>query len=166
MKKLPHLFIAFIFIVFSSFIVHKFYVSIYQINYVEKSKMLQITARIFADDLNTVLQKKYNVKTKIGETTETEADVLLLKKYLVENFLIKINNKVQTINFKSKEMESNVVICYFTVVSFPKIKAIEIQNTALFDLNFEQQNIIQLTILGKKKSLLLTNENVKGLLII
>ena len=166
MKKTIYISVIFFIVLFSSFEAHKFYVSIYQINYAEKSKMLQITSRIFVDDLNAALQKKYNVKTNIGEPTETENDLILLKKYLSENLIIKVNSQVKTINFKSKEIESNVLICYLNIVSVSKIKSIEIQNTALLDLNNEQQNIMQINILGKKKSLLLTNENVKGLLIL
>ena len=166
MKKTIYISVIFFFVLFSSFEAHKFYVSIYQINYAEKSKMLQITSRIFLDDLNAILQKKYNVKTTIGEPTETENDLIILKKYLSENLIIKVNNQVKTINFKSREIESNVLICYLNIVSVSKIKSIEIQNTALLDLNNEQQNIMQINILGKKKSLLLTNENVKGLLIL
>ena len=164
MKKYFYLSFIIIVLTLSSFQLHKFYVSIYQIQYAEKTKMLQITSRIFVDDLNAVLQKKYQTKTNIGEASESENDLILLKKYMAENFSIKVNNQIKVINFLSKEIESNVVVCYYNVKSISKIKSIEIQNTALFDLNNEQQNIIQLTILGKKKNILLTNENVKGLL--
>ena len=164
MKKYFYLSFIIIVLTLSSFQLHKFYVSIYQIQYAEKTKMLQITSRIFVDDLNAVLQKKYQTKTNIGEASESENDLILLKKYMAENFSIKVNNQTKVINFLSKEIESNVVVCYYNVKSISKIKSIEIQNTTLFDLNNDQQNIIQLTILGKKKSILLTNENVKGLL--
>lgn len=164
MKKYFYFLIVLFIVTLSSFQLHKFYVSIYQIQYAEKTKMLQITSRIFVDDLNAVLQKKYQTKTNIGEASESENDLILLKKYMAENFSIKVNNQIKVINFLSKELESNVVVCYYNVKSISKIKSIEIQNTALFDLNNEQQNIIQLTISGKKKSILLTNENVKGLL--
>lgn len=163
MKKYISLSLLLVFAL-SSFAIHKFYVSIYQINYAEKSKMLQITARIFEDDLNAVLQKKYNKKTHIGLVNETEDDRDLLKKYFNENLSIKVNNQLKPITFVSNEAESNVVICYFKITSISKLKSIEIKNTALLDLNNEQQNIMQINILGKKKSLLLTNENVKGLL--
>jgi hypothetical protein len=165
MKK--SIFIAFIFVSFvslSSFSIHKFYVSIYQINYISEKKMLQITSRIFFDDLNDVLKKKYNKATSIGEKNESEEDIVLMKKYISDNFSIKINGQLKTINYISKELEGNVLICYYTVTAVSKIKSLEIQNTALFDLNEEQQNIIQTFIYEKKQSLLLTTENVKGLL--
>ena len=165
MKKLIVYTILFLAIIsLSSFSIHKFYVSIYQINYVPDKKMLQITSRIFIDDLNDILKLKYGQKTHIGETKETPEDLVLMKKYITDNFWIKINGQQKNIHYLSKELEGNVVICYYNVKEISKIKTFEIQNTTLFDLNSDQQNIIQTTIYGKKQSLLLTVDNVKGLL--
>ena len=76
------LLVAFTTLTSSSF--HKFYVSIYQINYVPKKKMLEITSRLFIDDLNEALEKKYNKKTFIGTNNEKPEDLVLMKKYMVE----------------------------------------------------------------------------------
>ena len=148
----------------NSFNIHKFYVSIYQINFVPEKKMLQITSRIFIDDLNTVLSRKYNTKTHVSEKNETQQDLDLMQKYILENFSIKINGQPKTINFKSKEVENNIIICYFNCRDINKVRTFEVQNTVLLDLNSEQQNIIQTTFYGKKSSLLLTSDNVKGML--
>ena len=163
MKKL--LLIPLLIIVFaglSSFGIHKFYMSIYQINFVPEKKMLQITTRIFTDDLNTALSKNFNQKTHISEENESENDLILMKKYLSEHFTIKVNGQPKNLTFLSKELDANVVICYFRINAIPKIKTLEIKNTALLDLNSDQQNIIQTTIYGKKESLLLTNNNFTG----
>ena len=163
-KKILNTFIGLFFLMLMSFGVHKFYVSIYQINYAPEKKMLQITSRIFIDDLNEILHKKYNKKTFIGESNEAPEDVVLMKKYILEHFSIKVNGQQKAINYLSKELEGNVVICYYNVKEISKIKTLEIQNTALFDLNSEQQNIIQTNFNGNKQSLLLTNDNIKGML--
>jgi hypothetical protein len=163
MKRITIL-LAIIFVLFSSFGIHKFYVSIYQINYVKEKKMIQITSRIFMDDLNSVLQKKFGRATHIGAANETPEDAILMEKYLLENFTIKVNGQQKTLIYLSKEMETNVVICYFKIKDISKIKSVEIQNRNLFELSDEQQNIIQANIFGTKQNLLLTPDNVKGLL--
>lgn len=152
------------FLILTSFSVHKFYVSIYQINHVPEKKMLQITSRIFMDDMNDVLFLNYKQKTHIGEKNESSEDVLLMKKYILDHFSIKVNGQQKTINYLSKEMEGNVIICYYNIKEVSKIKTLEIQNTVLLDLTSDQQNIIQTKINEKKQSLLLTNDNVKGVL--
>jgi hypothetical protein len=54
------------FLEFNLFGFHKFYVAVYQINFAPEKEMLQITSRVFADDLNKALEKKYNKKHYIG----------------------------------------------------------------------------------------------------
>lgn len=153
-----------LFFTLTSMVAHKFYVSIYQINFASEKKMLQITSRIFIDDLNNGLEQHCHKKTHIGEANETAEDVELMKKYLAENFSIKVNGQKKTINYRSKELEGNVVICYYSIKDIAKISSIEIHNSVLTDLNEEQQNIIQATINGKKQSLLLTADTVNGIL--
>ncbi|MES2811888.1 MAG: DUF6702 family protein [Bacteroidota bacterium] len=149
---------------FSSFAVHKFYVSIYQINYIQEKKMFQITSRIFVDDLNKTLLEKYNTKTFLGDKEESERDIELMKKYIFDNFTIKVNGKLQVIHFANKEMEGNVLICYYNVKDIAKIKTVEIQNSVLLEFNDEQQNIVHTNFFGNKKSFLFSGTNVKGLL--
>ena len=152
------------FLTLSSFGIHKFYVSIYQINYASEKKMLQITSRLFVDDVNAVLYKKYGKKTNLGEKNESQEDVNLMKKYILDNFSLKINGLLKPINYLSKEMEGNVIICYYNIKDIPKIKTLEVKNSALIELNSEQQNIIQSTIYGEKQSLLLTEGTLSGML--
>lgn len=144
--------------------VHKFYVSIYQINYVPQKKMIQITSRIFIDDMNNALEKKYHKKTFVGTDRETADDVVLMKKYLAEKFVLKLNGSAKPMNFLSKEVEANVIVSYFSIKEVSKINSLSIENSALLEVNEEQQNIIQANISGEKESLLLTSDNFKGVL--
>lgn len=165
-KIISVLVVIIMFLGFSAFEYHKFYVSIYQINFNQKDKRLEITSRIFIDDLNEVLNKKYNKKTSFSELKTNLEDLELLNKYLSEKFSIKVNDIVKPINYLSCETEANVLICYFNIKEISKIKSLEIKNTALYELNSEQQNIIQTTIYDKKKSLLLTSNNPKETVIV
>ncbi len=167
MRKKTSIFVLIAIVVgFSSFEYHKFYVSIYQINYNQKEKRLEITSRIFIDDLNEVLFKKYNQKTNFSDTNTSKEDIELMKKYFTENFSIKVNNIAKPLNYLSCETEANVLICYFNIKEISKIKTLELKNTALFELNSKQQNIIQTTIFNLKKSLLLTTTNSKELIML
>jgi hypothetical protein len=141
----------------SSFGVHKFYMAIYQINYAPEKKMLQITSRIFVDDLNKILAKKYNKKSFLGTDKETVESIDLLKKYLSENFTIKVNGQSKSINFLSKEMDGDVIVCYSIVKDISKINSLEIYNSVLIDCFAEQQNIVHVTAFGTKKSFLFTD---------
>lgn len=146
----------------SSFGLHKFYVSIYQVNYASEKKMLQVTSRIFIDDLNSALEKKFHQKFHLGAKEETPEEVAMMQKYIAGNFTIKVNGKQKPLDFRSKEMENNVLICYFRITDIPKITTLDITNKILFDFVTEQQNIIQTTVHGKKNTLLLTSDSPDG----
>ena len=164
-KKLVCCFIGILFISLSSFAFHKFYMGVFQVNYVTEKKMIQITSRIFIDDLNDGMEKKYRKKTSAGTEKETQEDVELLKKYLAENFSIKINGQLKPITFLSKEVEAgDVLVCYSRIKDIDKFKTIEISNTILVDWNAEQQNITHITAFGTKKSVLFTESSRKELL--
>lgn len=143
---------------------HKFYVGIHQINYASEKKMLQVTSRIFADDLNDALEKKHNKKFYLGTEKETPEEISLMESYLISNFSIQVNGKARPLNFLSKEIEGNVIVCYFNIREVSKINSLEIRNRILFDFLPEQQNMIQTTVYGNKNSLLLTFDKPSGML--
>ncbi|PZX93640.1 hypothetical protein DOS84_09525 [Flavobacterium aquariorum] len=148
----------------SSFGVHKFYMAIYQINYAPEKKMLQVTSRIFVDDLDKALEKKYNKKFFLGTDKETVESIDLLKKYLAENFTIKVNGQPKTMNFLSKEMDGDVLVCYLNIKDISKMNALEMYNSVLIDCFSEQQNIVHITAFGAKKSFLFTESSTKQVL--
>jgi len=163
-KTILYLFFGVFFLSLTSFGFHKFYVAVYQINYAPEKEMLQITSRIFADDLNKALEKKYNKKLYLGTDKESPEDVVLLKKYLSEHFTIKVNGQSRPANFLSKELEGDVLICYSSIKDIPKLKSLEVYNAILVDWDSEQQNIAHFTVLGTKQSFLFTASSTKRML--
>jgi hypothetical protein len=147
-----------------SFSAHKFYTAIYKIDFNASKKRLEITTRIFTEDLNVAVSKKYNRKSTIASDKETSEDIDFLKKYLSEKIILKINGKPKPIRFLSKEVEDNVLVCYFNCDDISKIKTFEITNSVLTEIFEEQQNIVQLNINSKKQTLLLSSETIKGML--
>lgn len=164
-KKWIYPLLGILFLSLSAFAFHKFYVGVYQVEYAAEKKMIQITSRIFIDDLNNALEKKYHKKTFVGTEKETQADVDLFKKYLAENFTIKINSQLKPITFLSKEVESgDVLVSYSRIKDVDKFKTLEISNTILVDWNGEQQNITHISAFGTKRSVLFTESSRKELL--
>ena len=165
MKKILLItFFGLLFLTTTSFAVHKFYVALYQVNYAPQKKMLQITARIFVDDLNASIGKKYTKKVNLGSEKETVEDLALLKKYLTEKFSIKVNGQPKSMVLLSKEMEGDVLICYLSIKEIPKINSIEIYNTIIVEGNSEQQNIMHFNVSGVKNTILFTESTSKGML--
>lgn len=143
----------------SAFEVHKFYMAIFQVNYVPEKKMVQITSRIFVDDLNLAIEKKYGKKVFLGSDKESSEDQQILKKYFTDNLMITINGEPQPVIFLSKELDGDILVCYSKIVSVAKLQSAEITNTMLTNWNSEQQNILHFNAFGKKETFLFTPSN-------
>jgi len=143
---------------------HKYYVSVTQIEYVKKQQSVQIISRIFLDDFEDVLQSRYDEKLFLGPQMETESANFYIERYLKTKMIIKINGEEKTLNYIGKQYENDIVVCYLEIEGVKNIDTFEIENTVLFDLYAEQQNIIRTKINSKNKSFILIKENDKGLL--
>ena len=138
--------------------------AIFQVNYAPEKKMLQITSRIFVDDLNLAIEKKYGKKVSLGSEKESADDQGVLKKYFSENLQIKVNGQSKPVVFLSKELDGDVLICYCRVTDVAKLHSAEITNTVLTQWNSEQQNILHFTAFGNKQTVLFTPSNKTELL--
>ena len=141
---------------------HRFYSAIFQINFEKSKKRVEITARIFTDDLNQTLKKIYKKEVKLGSKKESKDDIEILKKYLTSNIKFTINGKPTIFDFISKEEDNNISICYLKINNVSKITTLEVENSVLIELFPEQQNIIQFQNGDKKQSLLLSSEKIIG----
>lgn len=149
---------------FASFSIHKFYVSVTQINFVPEKKRLEITARFFIDDLNDALENKYKTKFYIGSEHENESQREQFLQYLSTHFLIKVNGKPKKILFVQKEVEDDVLIYYLKINEISKVTSLEIKNTLFLEWLPDQQHITHTRIINTKKSVLFTTENTNELL--
>lgn len=147
-----------------SFGIHRFYVGMFQLKFVPKKQEMQITTRVFIDDLTEAINKQYKAKTSIGEKNEIKSDEELAIKYFNKNFKIIIDGKSQEYIFLSKEVKENSLICYFKIKNLKKINSLQVENTMLLSEFPQQQNIIQFENIGQKSSLLLSGETIKGML--
>ncbi|MCK0158467.1 hypothetical protein MWU65_14830 [Cellulophaga sp. F20128] len=146
--------------------VHKFYVSVTNINYSEKENSLQITSRVFIDDFDLLLKERYGFTANLATKVEDKEAESYIEKYTKTKFHITINNVAVPVNYIGREYDNDVVILYLEVedVVLAKMKSIEIENGMLTDLFEEQKNLVHFKYNGAKKSFVLIKGNNKGML--
>lgn len=146
----------------SSYTVHKFYVAVFKLEHVPQKKVVQITSRVFTDDLEAVCAKKYGKKLYLGTSREIKGADDYVSGYFIEKLQIKLDGQVKKIKFLGRETEDDITICYYTIPADAGIKSLTVKNTAFFEMFPEQQNMVHTEINSNKKSLLLTNDNQQG----
>ena len=155
-----------LFIGFSSFKTdHKFYVSVTEIVYNEKSESLQIISRIFIDDLEDLLQTRYDKSIKLGKSSESAMAPDLIKKYLNKKIEVQLDGKLVEVNFLGKEYEDDMLLLYMEIPEVKSFKKISVKNALLTDMFGEQKNLVHVTYKGSTKSLILNKAKQEDLLI-
>ncbi|WJJ96181.1 DUF6702 family protein [Algibacter luteus] len=164
MKLLKILIAAFILPLVAFTSVHKYYISVTQINYVQEKESVQIISRIFIDDLENALQTNYDEFLVLSDKDEAPIISSYLNRYLQEHLKLKINDKDVKLNFIGKEYEGDIVRCYLEVEGVTHIDTFSVTNSILFDLFDDQKNIIKTKINSKNKSVILSSDNPNALL--
>lgn len=162
MRSIKILFIAILLPLASFTAMHKFYVSVTQIEYVKEKESVEIVMRIFIEDLEKLLRERYDKNITLNESnTEKQIDSYI-EKYIAKKVLIKINNNLLDFKFLGKEYEDDIVFCYLEIGNISEITDFEISNNLFFDAFKEQQNIIKTNINSEKESFVLTSQKSKA----
>lgn len=164
MKKIKQLLFIIAFALFSFTSVHKYYVSITQIEYVKEKQSLQIISRIFVDDFEKLIRNRYDSNITLNNNEDEVIIDQYVKKYLLEKIDISINGQPKAISFIGKKYDDDIMYCYLEIENIASIKSFEIKNKVLFDLFDDQKNIVRTNINDKNKTFVLIAEKDKALL--
>lgn len=143
----------------SSFVTHKFYLSVYQIEHNTTKKRVEVTARIFIDDIEKAMKDKYKKDFYLTTSDETKDAKEYLHNYLNSQFKLELNGEPQQLEFIKETVEDNQLICYFKVNYSKKITTFGLLNSILLNSFSNQQNLVHVNMNGEKESFLLTKSN-------
>ncbi|MCG8236408.1 hypothetical protein G1L02_06470 [Tenacibaculum finnmarkense] len=147
-----------------AFSLHKYYISLTEISYQEETKSVQMIMNVFMDDIETAINKEYNVDLQLTSNKELKNVDSLFIKYLEKNFKIKINQKQVAYHFIGKEYDGDIIYFYLEIENIASLKTIEIENNMLIKYFAEQQNLVKASVKKERKSLFLDKKNNTGLL--
>jgi hypothetical protein len=144
---------------------HPVHMSVTEINYSEKDKALQITSRIFIDDLELSIRREIKdedldlLNPGKGKTTDQ-----LVSAYLAKHLKVKVDGKPVVQKYLGSEVEDVAIICYIEIPSIKKLKTIETLNDVIQETHADQSNLVHVTYKEKLKSLRLTIEKPSDIL--
>ena len=143
---------------------HKYYVSVTEVEFVKEQKSIQIISRIFIDDFEKMLRERYDKEITLAIENEKSTINFYTEKYLKEKFKLEVNNQEVEFKFIGKEYEDDIMVSYLEVENIDGISSIQVMSHILFDVYPDQQNIVRFKLNNINKSFLLTKENDKGML--
>ena len=157
-------FILFLVIPLCAFTIHKYYISLCEIEYLEDQQSIQIVMGMFIDDLEFTLNKNHATNLYLATPDEAKNVDNYYEKYLNEHFNIIVNDRAESYEYIGNEYDGDIVRFYLEITDVEQLKSIEIINTSLFR-DFEAQlNIIKVKVKNFHKTFYLNRKNDKGML--
>ncbi len=141
---------------------HPIYLSLCQIDYNAENHSLEISVKIFADDLLNALRERKQTDLHLGEQQENQKTNEYIFNYLKDNLDIKIDNKPVTVSYVGKEMEDSAVWCFLEVTDIASFSKIQVTDQILTEIYDSQSNVVQVNNKGKILNLLLKKDNPSG----
>src|SRR5882724_8072051 len=112
---------------------HPFYVSVTEISHNAKDKIIEISCKIFADDLEMTLTKSSGTKVNLSDQNKKANTDKLIAAYIIKHLQLKIDDKPVVLQFIGSEKEEDVVWSYFQVNNISVVKKINAVNDILYD---------------------------------
>jgi hypothetical protein len=129
-------------------IAHRYYFSLSELKVDTKKKSLEISCKLFTDDMEDALLKLNHSKVDLATSSKNQAVLAQVENYLHERFKIVINGNPIPTHLIGFEAENEVT--WFYLEGTVNVKAlvpvkIKISNSLLYDFIPEQTNLLHFT---------------------
>lgn len=131
---------------------HPFYISVTEINHNATNKTLEISCKVFIDDLEATLKKNFHTAVDLSNAALQDRSGVLVDKYVQQHLHISANGKPAVLKFIGFEKVSESVYCYFEAAGVTAVKKLDVDNSLLQDFTQEQINIMHVTAGGRRQS--------------
>ena len=148
------LFFVFTFLSSSSSL-HDYYVSSTEVIFVEDKQQLQVTTRIFIDDLEAYFNAQTEDKIQLQPDLEPAKTDSLVHVFFKNNFNLFFDKKEVAINYIGRQYIEDQILIYAEATEVYPPSSFEIHNTILIPFRTGQQNIVHLKTTNTKKSFLM-----------
>lgn len=128
--------------------IHKFYLSNTTIEFNAQNRAIEITSKIFTDDLEHAIEAQcYRYNSLYPQTPEVFE---LVKKYISEKLSLQVAGRNVVLNFLGYSVENDMTTL-FIEGSYFEPNQVVVNNTILLELFADQQNITEVRWNGQAK---------------
>jgi len=130
---------------------HKFYTSLARVEYNAAEKSVEVTLRVFADDLELALKRRAGREVKLDRTKD--ADQLVLA-YLRDTFEIRNRDgETKALKWVGMELRAGVAWLYVEAEMPEGLSGARLRDHVLFELFAEQVNTVSVRYQGARADL-------------
>jgi hypothetical protein len=131
---------------------HPLYISVTEVSHNAKDRILEVSCKVFTNDLETVLEKMSGGRVDLSAAATKAATDKLIDTYVEKHLRLKVDGKPVQLHFVGSEQENDGTWSYFQVNDVSSVKRVDVVDELLYDSFNQQINILHVTVGGQRKS--------------
>lgn len=131
---------------------HPLYISVTEIKLNPKDKILEVSCKMFTNDLEAALEKLSKTHVDLSAPGDKAASDKLIEAYVERHLRLKVDGRPVVLHFVGSEKENDGTWSYFQVNDVQAVKRIDAVNELLYDSFSQQIGIMHVTVGGQRKS--------------
>lgn len=139
------------------FFLHPFYLSVTEIRHNPAHKSLEISCRIFADDLENALKKQSNTTFDIIQPQNRVMVDTLIARYIRQHLQINVDGRMVAPRYLGYKIEEDAAWCFLEVAGVARVKKLELKDDILYEAHETQSHMIHVIVNDKRQSTKLDN---------
>ncbi len=134
---------------------HAYHVSVCEINQNSKKNSLQITHKVFIDDLEKAIEQGQKTKLLLGNVNQNKQAKAIIGKYIENHFSLLKDGKSIDLVYLGYELDTDQVFIYFEGKAIGKYKNLRVKYNPLTEVYEDQANMVHVKFDLLKTSLFL-----------
>jgi len=133
---------------------HPFHLSVTEMFHNAEEQRLEVSVKLFVDDVELAIEKAGFGKTYLGTKKEVEKAEVFIYAYLLDNLELSLDGAEVAFSYRGREYEpGNVMWCYLEVREVKAFSKVSLRNHILTEVFDDQQNIVHIKQAQQTKSL-------------
>ncbi|QCK13490.1 DUF6702 family protein [Mangrovivirga cuniculi] len=121
---------------------HPFHVSVTDIVHKKDQKALQITSRVFLDDLELALNDVTGETLDVIALSKSGELDNILKPYFLKNFKLRVDDEKTPLKYLGSQLDQDALMVFLEVENVQTVSKLFVRNTLIFEKYDDQSNII------------------------
>ena len=93
----------------TSFVAHKYYVSITKIEIDETEGLIKVQTELFADDFEKVMEARYGISS-LSFSNLNEREKEKISNYITKKMILKVNNSILRLDYLGCELKGELLL--------------------------------------------------------
>ena len=131
------------FLLFLLLVFHPVHISVTNMEYNKGEKIFLVSFKVFTDDFETIVERKYGVNLNLGKEDELENADEYFSRYFRESFSFIVNGEeLKEPVYLEKKMNDISVWLYYKYSISGNVKDVGIKNIIMLDIFMDQSNLL------------------------